>query len=326
MNNPPHLHLHLEPGIRKARQVGRPMPLFRGREEFLRAHDPGARDPGPANGDRADRMPVSLADLTGFLLDLHAEQRRQAVPYAEVRLAPRRFVASGNSLTDVLRAANDAVMTLDSPRIRLVLLLNRNDSEPFIEMCRTELSAGLPDAFVAVDLAGDETRFADVERFRRFFGDARDAGLGVTIHAGEFGPEDGIWKALDRLGADRIGHGVAAGGSRALARRLAADKITIESAPGANVALQAVPSLSAHPLPWLIGQGVPVCLNADVPLHIGSDLPGEWRLASELLADGADALLAMRTAAQNSVFRRKQDRLSMQNIKDYRGKGDDFAG
>lgn len=291
------------------------MPLFRGREEFRRAHEPGAREHGSANGDRADRMPVSLADLADFLLDLHAEQRRQGVSYAEVRLAPRRFVTSGNGLTDILRTANDTVTALASPRIRLVLLLNRNSSEPFIDMCRAELSTGLPEAFVGVDLAGDERRFGDVERFRGFFGEARAAGLGVTIHAGEFGPEDNIWKALDRLGADRIGHGVAAGGSSALARRLATDKITIEAAPGTNVALQAVPSLSVHPLPWLIGQGVPVCLNTDVPLHTGTDLPGEWRLASGLLADDADAFLAMRTAAHNGVFRRKQDHLPMLEIK-----------
>jgi adenosine deaminase len=290
------LHVHLEPGIRKANKIGMPTAPYRTRNDFFRAHEPGAK--------RVDRTPVSLTELGDFLRDLHREQRRERVSYAEVRLSPQRFVASGLSLYDTLHTASKACLELTRPDIRLILLINRNSSSDFVESCTAAVAAGLPEGFVGVDLAGDEVRFPDVARFRSFFSAARAAGLGVTAHAGEFGAEDSIWKAIDELGACRIGHAVTGRGSRRLARRLADDGIVVEACVAVNLALQAVRSLADHPLPWFLDCGVAVCVNTDVPLHIGSTMDAEWELVSQLVRGDRDALLAMRYQAERNIFRR----------------------
>jgi adenosine deaminase len=162
------------------------------------------------------RPRITLPDLEDFLLSLHAEQASEGFGYVEVRLAPRRFVLDGHELRAVLTHAHNAVDHLRDPTIRLILLLNRNDPDNFIGECETAIADGLPRTFAGIDLAGDERRHPEVDRFEPCFDVARRAGLGITVHAGEFGRTRDIWAALDRLGAQRIGHGIAAAGSLSL--------------------------------------------------------------------------------------------------------------
>jgi adenosine deaminase len=285
------LHIHLEPAFRLARRRGTKPPLFRSREAFFREHDP------------SDREPESPADLAWLIPELHEEQSQQGASYAEVRFSPRRFSAGDHVLGHVLEAASRAALPLSRPVIRLILLVNRNSPPGFIDACRREIAAGLPPAFIGLDLAGDERRFPDVTRFQGLFREARAAHLGITVHAGEFGPERNIWRALDELGAQRVGHAVAAVGRRALATRLAADGIVVEAAIGSNVALHAVRTLADHPLPWLMDQRVPVCLNTDVPLHVGTDLRSEWELAGRLVGWDQETTSTLLETAELGAFK-----------------------
>lgn len=285
------LHLHLEPSIRKARLRGTLNRPSRGRDDFFRSHELGGQ-----------RDEVSLAELESFLRDLQAEQRCQRVSYAEVRISPQRFIASGYDLGDILAAASRAALRSERPQTRLVLLVNRNSPDELIDLCSAAIEAGLPPGFVGVDLAGDEIRHPEVTRFQQLFALARLAGLGTTVHAGEFGDAANVWKALDLLGADRIGHGVAIGGNRALAQRLVVDKVIVEASVSSNLALGAVSSLAAHPLPWLVGQGIDVCVNTDIPLETGCSIAHEMALAADLLRHDHDALRILRDAAERHAF------------------------
>lgn len=287
-----HLHVHLEPNERKRRQLGRAKQRYSTSREFFAEHDL----------DNPDRLSVDLHDLECFIEELHAEQRAQGVSYAEMRLSPRRFLSPDISLSQVLSAASRVASLLTDPVLKLILLVNRDSSREYIEICKSAIAAGLPSSFVGVDLAGDEIRFPDTGRFESCFLSARSAGLGVTVHAGEFGSEESVWDAIERLGATRIGHGVSIGGCRELARRLSADQILVETSLTSNVALGAVPSLKAHPFPWLLDNGVSVSLNTDVPLHLGTSLADEWRLASLLLDGDAGALRLTEESAARHCF------------------------
>lgn len=286
-----HLHVHLEPNERKRRLLGRTRRQYRNAQEFFREH----------TLDNPERLPVSLSNLSFFIKELHAEQRAEGVSYVEMRLSPRRFLSPQSQLMDVLAEASHTASLLTDPTLKLILLLNRDSSPDFIDVCEDAVAAGLPASFVGVDLAGDEIQFPDVRQFANFFLTARSVGLGVTVHAGEFGSEDSIWNAVEKLGATRIGHGVSVGGCRELARRLSTDQILVECSVTSNIALGAVSSIEVHPLPWLLENGVPVCLNTDVPVHLGTKLEDEWRLASLLLRD-ADALQSMEEAAREHRF------------------------
>jgi adenosine deaminase len=287
-----HLHVHLEPSERKRRQQGAARPNYESPGEFFAEHS--LSNPG--------RLTVDVADLELFIGEFHAEQRAQGVSYVELRLSPRRFVTGEVTLAEVLSRADRAAAGLTRPAVRLVLLLNRDSPAAYVDRCQNAIAAGLPGCFAGIDLAGDEVRFPDVRKFESCFLAARSAGLGVTVHAGEFGDADNIWRALDQLGASRIGHAVSVMGCRQLARRLRQDQVLVEVSVTSNVALGAVPSPDSHPLPWLLEQGVLVCLNTDVPLHVGTRLADERRQAARLVGDDWLVIDALEESAWRHRF------------------------
>jgi adenosine deaminase len=287
-----HLHVHLEPNERKRRQRGVARRNYGSSAQFFAEH--ALSNPG--------RLFVDLTDLELFIGDFHAEQRVQGVSYVELRLSPRRFLSGGTTLAEVLDRADRAAAGLDRPDVRLILLLNRDSPAGFVDMCQSAIMAGLPARFVGVDLAGDEVRFPNVREFESCFRAARSAGLGVTVHAGEFGDSGNIWRALDQLGASRIGHAVSVMGCHQLARRLRHDQVLVEVSVTSNVALGAVPSPESHPLPWLLEQGVPVCLNTDVPLHAGTRLAAERRQAARLVSNDWRVIDSLEESARRHRF------------------------
>jgi adenosine deaminase len=287
-----HLHLHLEPNERMRRRIGRVRRAYASSDELFSEHQP----------NNTERLNVDLSDLEYFINDLHEEQRAQSVDYAEIRLSPRRFCSFGFSLAEILTVADQTVSGLADPVVKLILLINRDSSPEFIEECEDAIAGRLPRNFVGVDLAGDETRFSAVGKFGRFFRKARETGLGVTVHAGEFGNLNNVWRAIDELGAERIGHGTSAGGCDAIATRLRADQIMIEVSVTSNVALGAVSSLESHPLPWFVENDIPVCLNTDVPLHLGTDMHMERQAARRILGNH-ELLDAMDLSARRKSFR-----------------------
>lgn len=292
-----HLHVHLEPNERKRRQAGAAKRNYDNSAQFFAEHAMNC----------PERLDVDLRDLQLFINDFHAEQRAQQVSYAELRLSPRRFLTRNVTLSELLIRADRMVSGLADPAVRLILLLNRDSSAEFTDLCEGVITDGLPGHFVGVDLAGDEVRSPEVGTFERCFRTARSAGLGVTVHAGEFGHADNVWRALDQLGANRIGHAVSAMGCRDLARRLRQDQILVEVSVASNVTLGAVPSLRSHPLPWLLDNDIPACLNTDVPLHLGTDLPTERRMAALLMNNDWQVLEAMEIMAQHHRFSGRQE-------------------
>jgi aminodeoxyfutalosine deaminase len=102
-------------------------------------------------------------------------------------------------------------------------------------------------------------------------------------HAGETTGPETIWDALRDLGAQRIGHGIAAARDPQLMAYLADNGIPLEICPTSNVRTRAVPSLDDHPLPALVAAGVPVTINSDDPPMFGTTLEEEYAVAARLL-------------------------------------------
>lgn len=141
-----------------------------------------------------------------------------------------------------------------------------------------ELLAGLAHPRVAaLSVDGNEaaagrtgTRFA--EAFRR----AGEAGLNRTVHAGESSGPEGVWDALDLLGADRIDHGVRAIEDPRLVARLAESGVPLGVCPSSNLTLGLYPALETHPIEALRRAGVRVSVNTDDPALLAIDLPTEY--------------------------------------------------
>ena len=102
-------------------------------------------------------------------------------------------------------------------------------------------------------------------------------------HAGELLGAESIVDALDKLGAQRIQHGVRAVEDPELVRRLAAEGIVLDVCPTSNVELWVVPEIGAHPLPALLEAGVRCSINGDDPLLFGPGLLEEYETARTAL-------------------------------------------
>lgn len=149
---------------------------------------------------------------------------------------------------------------------------------------------------VAVDLAGDERRPA--APFRRFFREAKRAGLKLTVHAGEGAGPGNVREAIEELGADRIGHGVRAVEDPAVLRLADERGVAFEMCPTSNLQTGAVKRLADHPLRSLLRAGQRVTINTDDPAISGISLTQEFGLASRRLRMTlADLAQATRNAA-----------------------------
>ncbi len=107
------------------------------------------------------------------------------------------------------------------------------------------------------------------EKFADVFELARSEGLRTVAHAGEEGPPEYIWQALDVLGAERIDHGFRAIEDEALMARLVADRTPLTMCPLSNLRLQVVQDLAEHPLRKMLHAGVKVTINSDDPAYFG---------------------------------------------------------
>ncbi len=132
-------------------------------------------------------------------------------------------------------------------------------------------------SIVGIGIGGDE-RKGPAEMFRDVYSEARDAGLRLTVHAGEaVGPES-IWGALN-IGAERLGHALTAIHDTELIHLLAERQVPLEICVTSNLKTGCCVNLESHPVRQYFDGGLMVTLNSDDPTMFGSDLEGEYQLA-----------------------------------------------
>jgi adenosine deaminase len=136
---------------------------------------------------------------------------------------------------------------------------------------------------VGLDLAGDEARWP-AHLFKEHFDKAREIGLRLTAHAGEFAGADSVRETIEVLNPDRLGHAVHAADDPAVMELIAEKDITIESCPTSNYYTCSVSSFEKHPLPVFVEHGLKVTLNADDPtLFSGLSTAQEYEIAGQLM-------------------------------------------
>lgn len=169
-------------------------------------------------------------------------------------------------------------------------------------MKAAEYAARRPHPLISgFNLAGEE-RMHRVADFARAFDIARDAGLGITIHAGELSGAFSVRDALDHVRPTRISHGVRAIEDGDLVRRLADEGVVLEVCPGSNIALKVFPDFEHHPLRALHEAGVRVTLNSDDPPFFHTSLAREYEIASSVMGFSDEALLGMTRTAIEAAF------------------------
>lgn len=204
------------------------------------------------------------------------------IDYAELRFSPYYMAMKHNlPVAGVVEAVVDGVkagVRDFGVQANLIGIMSRTFGT---DACQQELDAILSqkDHIVAVDLAGDELGQPG-DRFISHFKQVRDAGLHITVHAGEAAGPESMWQAIRDLGATRIGHGVKAIHDPQLMDYLAKHRIGIESCLTSNIQTSTVESLALHPLKRFLEHGVLACLNTDDPAVEGIELPYEYEVAA----------------------------------------------
>lgn len=213
------------------------------------------------------RTADDFADLAAAYLRTAAAQ---GLRHAEVFFDPQAHLSRGVSLDAVvggLRRGLDTGGEQTGATASLIACFLRD--RPVAEAHATlDLLAPHADSIVGVGLDSAEVGYPP-ELFSGVFERARQAGFHVVAHAGEEGPPEYIWSALDTLGAERIDHGIRAVEDPALLRRLSTDQTPLTTCPLSNVRLRCVPNLVEHPLPTLLDAGLLVTVNSDDPAYFG---------------------------------------------------------
>lgn len=204
------------------------------------------------------------------------------IDYAELRFSPY-YMAMKHKLpvAGVVEAVVDGVQAGVRDfgiKANLIGIMSRSFG---VDACQQELDALLTQKqnLVAIDLAGDELGQPG-ELFVPHFKQVRDAGLRVTVHAGEAAGAPSMWQAIQELGAERIGHGVKAIDDPKLMDYLVEHRVGIESCLTSNIQTSTVDSLANHPLKQFLEHGVLASLNTDDPAVEGIELPHEYEVAA----------------------------------------------
>lgn len=298
------LHRHLEGSIRPATVLD----LARRHHHWL-AHEPHPYSKVVAPVRTAGLIDylqrIDVACSTARAMDDWAQITREAIEdcvndglsYVELRFSPW-FIHAQTGLDPIgviSDAAHSASVSFRLPVGLIGIVLRDLGPDAAVPQMNSILSRR--QHFCGVDLAGDEAGHV-ADGFTAAFAMAHDAGLRVTIHAGEAAGPASVWAAL-ALRPDRIGHGVRAAEDAALMQRLAADGITVECALTSNVQTQAAASVREHPIRKLMESGVSVCLNTDNPTPSATRLSSEYRRAStEVGLSDCDIKLIARNSAR----------------------------
>tara|TARA_Y100001956_G_scaffold81078_1_gene97702 strand:- start:1584 stop:2576 length:993 start_codon:yes stop_codon:yes gene_type:complete len=203
--------------------------------------------------------------LERISFELFEDAAKENVKYLEVRFGPQLHTQQGLTYSDIIDSVVKGMKRAEAQYdIKGNYILSLVKLLP-IDSVNDIIDAGVPfvgNGVVAFDLAGAELdNFAhDYVEYTQY---AREKGYRITIHAGEQGCGQNVYDAIELLGAERIGHGVAIKDHAEAYQRVKEDVVGLEACPSSNVQTKAIPELKAHPLNDFYKDGLAVTINTD---------------------------------------------------------------
>ncbi|MHA5801281.1 adenosine deaminase [Pseudomonas aeruginosa] len=242
------------------------------------------------------RTEQDFYDLTwAYLQKCKAQNVVHVEPFFDPQTHTDRGIPFEVVLAGIRAALRDGEKLLGI-RHGLILSFLRHLSE---EQAQKTLDQALPfrDAFIAVGLDSSEVGHPP-SKFQRVFDRARSEGFLTVAHAGEEGPPEYIWEALDLLKVERIDHGVRAFEDERLMRRLIDEQIPLTVCPLSNTKLCVFDDMSQHTILDMLERGVKVTVNSDDPAYFGGYVTENFHALQQSLGMTEEQA---RRLAQNSL-------------------------
>ena len=224
------------------------------------------------------RTEADFRDLATAYFDRAAAD---GVVHAEIFFDPQTHTARGVSLDTVMRgllAGIEDARARHGISVALILCFLRHldETDAFATLAAAEPWL---DKIAAVGLDSSELGHPP-EKFARVFAAAGAAGLKRVAHAGEEGPPDYVWQALDILAVDRLDHGNRALEDPLLTARLARTAMTLTVCPLSNLKLCVVGVMDEHPIDRMLAAGLRATVNSDDPAYFGGYIADNYRAAA----------------------------------------------
>jgi adenosine deaminase len=232
---------------------------------------------------------------------------RDNVRYLELRFTPPALAkARGFRLEEVadwvISAADQACRNYPEMRVWLIANVNRHEplevAEQVVQLALDRKDRG----FVGLDIGGDEVNFPSIQPFVPLLRSARDAGLRLTVHAGEWTGPESVREAIESLNPGRIGHGVRVVEDRRVADLAREHGTAFEVSLTSNLHTGVVASLAHHPLREMMRLQLKTTINTDDPSISGTTLTEEYETATGQLGLTATELQANVLTAAASAF------------------------
>ena len=230
-----------------------------------------------------NRLVKTADDVEALIVGLGRDLAAVKVRYAEVTVTADSHLKAGidpSELALALKRGRAEVRATRGIELAYIYDINGADRLDGAERTIAWAEKHLPDGSVGFGLGGPELHVTRPQ-YAPYFLRARAIGLHSVPHAGETTGPQTIRDSIDHLGAERIGHGIAAASDPALMSVLVERSIPLEICPTSNVCTHAVPNYAEHPFPILREAGVRLTLNTDDPGMFDTDLNREYIVAHE---------------------------------------------
>jgi len=266
------------------------------------------------------RTEQDFYDLTWAYLE---KVSKQTVRHVEIFFDPQGHVDRGIAFETALNGIHSALeqgkKEFDISFGIIMCFLRHLDEDAAF----TTLDSALAhkDKIIGVGLDSSEMGHPP-SKFERVFAKAREEGFHIVAHAGEEGPPEYIYEALDLLNVERIDHGNTCLKDAELVQRLVKEQIPLTVCPLSNTKLCVVDDMKNHPLPKMLELGLKVMINSDDPAYFGGYLNENYEAVSSILGDSVDeqkeklALLARNSFTSAFISDGQKEKL-LQEIEAY---------
>ena len=261
-------------------------------------------------------------DLTwGYFKKAHSQNLRYSEMFFDPQAHTGRGIAFETVISGIHGAMVDAQQRLGiSSKLIMCFLRDLTEQEAMVTL---EQALPFKDWIVAVGLDSAEVGHPP-EKFTKVFDRAREEGFLTVAHAGEEGPPEYIWQALNKLKVSRIDHGVRCVEDPTLVARLAAERIPLTVCPLSNVKLRVFESMEKHNLKRLLDCGLCATINSDDPAYFGGYLAENFFAVQKALGlDRNDVYSLVRNSVQATFLRPEEKRSFLDEVDNYLSRNDD---